>query len=212
MTAATASPRTRGRPSPVDRAWPVVLAVVAAGGLVWVVQLGHLGARQVASVLPAAGLVYLASVVFGRRAAWPTFVLTVVAIAVGNRVAMFHPLMALGAAVAVLVVGALAQRPSRRDADRAALDGAATQPRRAGVAAAESVVAAFTLAVAVASLAATRPWASVILLAAGLLAHAGWGVARHRGGDVPASMVLFCVVFECLVALGLLVGTGVGHG
>lgn len=165
--------------------WPVVVGVVAGAGLGWGLWSGHVSWRQAVAVLVAAAFVYLGSAALdSRRAAWPMFGLTVVAITAGGRVALLDPVLVLGVAALLLAVVGLA---------RGRIEPGWGLP-------AQSAVMVLALAVALLASGIAQPWAGLVL-AAGLVGHAVWDVAHYRSRRVVAvSMAAFCAVFDVLLA------------
>lgn len=175
---------TDTRLAAVARRWPTVVGVVFAALMI------GLSAGRATEVLTAAAFVYLGSAALGHRAAaWPLFGLTFVLIGVGFAVPGFSPfwtMLGLGAALVVHGVIRGALRPGW---------GLPLQT------AAMVVVAAVALAAMVTGL----PWAALIV-AAGLLAHAGWDVHHLRTQRVVAhSMAEFCAALDTVLAVALAV-------
>lgn len=168
------------------RLWPAAVGVVFA--VVMVVGLAD--GAELAPLLAAAHFVYLGTAALRRpAAAWPVFWLAFVVIGVSRAVDGPDPTWPiLGLAVAFALYG-LARGAAR---DREGL------PRQALAMVVFGGVAAVVLLVG--------GDASGYLVAAGLLAHAGWDVYHRRTGKVVTrSMAEFCVVLDTLVAIAMIV-------
>jgi hypothetical protein len=183
---ATAVNRSRREATRVERrswwqwAWPAALGALVAVGTAY----GLTDGRDVAPVVAASGLVYLAAAAVGRpRAAWVAFGLTFVVIGAAKFTGFDATVGLLAVAAALLVYG-LARRRVR--------------PWWAlGLQSAAMVVLAATALVAV----RFDPVVGGLLVAAALLAHAAWDVHHHRTGRVvDRSFAEFCAVLDILVA------------
>ncbi|GCE77553.1 hypothetical protein [Cellulomonas biazotea] len=182
MTGTAAPTRTAAPQHLVRRRWASIVGIAFAALLT--ADLTH--GTDVAPVLTAAAVVYLgAAALRSRRTAWPLFFVTIVVVAAARLLGFDADptwvLLGLGAVLAVvgLVRGAL------RPAYGLPLQGLA--------------LLVFG-AVAALAPAATHD-VGAYLLAAGLLAHAGWDVHHHRTQRVvPRSLAEFCVVLDVLLA------------
>ncbi|WP_420114838.1 hypothetical protein [Pseudactinotalea sp.] len=161
--------------------WPGALGALVAVGTVY----GLVDGRDVASVVIASGLVYLAAAAFRRRgAAWPAFGVTFVLIALAKLVELDAALWMLVGAAVLVVVGAAA---------------GGWQPRWR-----LPLQTVAMLALAAIALLAVRvdAMAGGLLVSAALLAHAGWDVYHHRTGRVVTrSLAEFCCVLDVVLAL-----------
>jgi len=173
MTALAADDGVRTRPrSAWSRVWPAGLGLLVAAATV----LGLADGREVAPVVVASGLVYLAAAVVGRRwAAWPAFGVTFVVMTAAKLADLDASVVLLACAGLLLVVGLALQR-------WLPVWGYPVQ------AAAMLVLAALALvAIQIA------PTAGGLVVAAALLAHAAWDVHHHRTGRVVSrSLAEFC--------------------
>ncbi|MFC7616651.1 hypothetical protein ACFQV2_27525 [Actinokineospora soli] len=179
---------TTTRTHPLLRRWPTAAGIALAAGM----AVGMAGHAEVAPVVAASGFVYLGAAALGRRdAAWPVFGVSFVLIALGNVVAGFDPTWwMVGVGAALVAYGAV----------RGALRPTWGMPLQTGA----MVVLG---AIAVTAAATGAAWAG-LLVAAALLAHAGWDVHHHRTERVVSrSMAEFCAVLDTLLALAVLVVT-----
>ncbi|MEL7974381.1 hypothetical protein AAG589_00835 [Isoptericola sp. F-RaC21] len=177
------------RRSTFSKVWPAALGVLVAAGTMY----GLADARDVAPVLAASGFVYLAAAALGRPgAAWPAFGVTFVLIGAAKLTDLDPVPWMLGLAVVLAVVGLVAGRG--RPAWSLPLQAAAM------------------LVLAAAALLAVRadPTVGGLVVAVGLLAHAGWDLYHHRTRRVVSlTLAEFCMVLDVLLAvlLGVLVLT-----
>jgi hypothetical protein len=168
------------------RLWPAAVGVVFAG----VLAAGLADGTELAALLAAAHFVYLGAAALRRpAAAWPLFWLTFVVIGVGRAVGGPDPTwVILGLAVAFAVYGLA--RGAARDPEGL--------PRQASAMVVFGAVAAVVLLVG--------GDAAGYVVAAGLLAHAGWDIYHRRTGKVVTrSMAEFCFVLDTLVAIAMIV-------
>ncbi|ALE75678.1 hypothetical protein AD006_06635 [Pseudonocardia sp. EC080610-09] len=158
--------------------WPAVAGIVVA-------VLSAAAADGAAPVLVAAGFVYLGAAALGRPgAAWPMFWLAFVVIAVSRFVPGVEPVPAMLVVAGVLLVAGLV---------RGALRPAGGMPLQVGVLAA---VGGLAFAASTAS-----PQVAGLIVAAGLLGHAGWDLWHHRTGRVVSrSLAEFCGVLDAVLA------------
>lgn len=168
-------PRTLWR-----RMWPIALAVVVAAATAFRLTDG----REVAPVVAASGLVYLAAAAVGRRpVAWVAFGIAFALIALDKFVGVDATPWILALAAAMLVVGLAAGR---------------TGPWWAFPL--QSIAMIVLSGVAVLAV-ALSPMAGGLLVAAALIGHAAWDVHHHRTGRVVGrSLAEFCAVLDILVA------------
>jgi len=162
------------------RIWPAALALLVAAATAYRIDDG----RDVAPMVAASGLVYLAASATGRRwAAWVGFGATFALIALDKFVGLDSTPWILALAVALLVVGLVGRR---------------TRPWWS-----LPLQAIAMLVLATVTLLAGRldPTIGGLLVAAALLGHAAWDVAHHRTGRVvDRSLAEFCAVLDVLVA------------
>jgi hypothetical protein len=145
---------------------------------------------ELAKVLAGSAVVYLGAAAAGsRRAAWPVFALAVLVIAGCDIAAPDFEATWAVLGLAVLLAGyGLARRAHHRAPPRRLL----------------TVQGAALLAFAAISVAALHAstTAGSILVAAGLLAHAGWDVYHYRARTVVASSLAeFCMVLDTGLAV-----------
>ncbi|MEU2200654.1 hypothetical protein [Isoptericola sp. NPDC019482] len=175
------------RRSAFDRVWPAALGVLVAVATMF----GLADARDVAPVLAASGLVYLAAAALGRPgAAWLAFGVTFVLIGVTKVVDLDPTPWMIGLAVVLAVVGLAAGR---------------TRPPWS-----LPLQAAAMLVLGAAALVAVRldVTAGGLVVAVGLLGHAAWDAYHHRTGRVVArSLAEFCGVLDVILAVALAVLT-----
>ncbi|MFB7797569.1 hypothetical protein [Isoptericola sp. NPDC056134] len=176
---------TADRRSVLGRVWPAALGVVVAAAT----AVGLADARDVAPVLAASGLVYLAAAALGRPgAAWLAFGVTFVLIGATKVVDLDPTPWMIGLAVVLVVVGLAAGRRH--------------PPWSLPLQAAAMLVLGAAASVAV-RLDAT---AGGLVVAVGLLGHAAWDVYHHRSGRVVArSLSEFCGVLDVILAVALAV-------
>ncbi|MBM9465376.1 hypothetical protein JL108_18145 [Aeromicrobium sp. YIM 150415] len=162
-------------------AWPAALGVVVAAGTTYGVTDG----RELAAVVAASGVVYLAAAATGRRwAGWAAFGVTFVLIGLDTAVGLDATPWLLAFAAVLVLVGIAGRR--RRPLWSLPLQTAAM------------------LVLATAALVATRldAVAGGLVVAAALLGHAGWDVHHRRTGRVVnRSLAEFCAVLDVIVAV-----------
>ncbi|GLQ53686.1 hypothetical protein GCM10010862_09450 [Devosia nitrariae] len=148
---------------------------------------------ELASIVAASGLVYLAAAALERpRFAWPVFIGSVVVITAAKLglVGMDATWILLGLAALFLGYGLL--RGAARSADGLPL---------------QTIAMVGFGAVAVVALYLNEV-AGAYLVAAGLFAHAAWDVYHHRANKVVArSLAEFCCVLDVLLAAAIVVTT-----
>ncbi|MGA4508008.1 hypothetical protein ACQB6R_03125 [Propionibacteriaceae bacterium G1746] len=166
--------------SPWRRSWPAALGVLVAAGTVY----GLGDGRDVAPVVAASGLVYLAAAVIGRAmAAWWMFAVTFVVVGVDKFFGVEGLPWLLGMAAVLAVVGLVA----RHDGPWWAFP----------LQTAAMVVCGSVAWIALRS----EPVVGGLLVAAGLLGHAAWDLCHHRSGRVVGrSLAEFCMVLDVLLA------------
>lgn len=172
----------------VTRWWPALagLALAATTGY------GIASGAAVAAVVAASGFVYIGAAAVGNRAAaWPAFGVSFVLIVLAKVVPAVDPIWTMSALAALLaVVGVVRGGP--RPWSGLPLQAAAM----------------LVLAVVALTAAQAQPVAAGLLVAAALLAHAGWDVYHHRTGRVVVrSMAEFCCVLDTVLAVLVLVVT-----
>lgn len=177
MTAPARAPR----PTPWRRLWPAASGVLVAAATAYALTDG----RGAAPVVAASGLVYLAAAASGRRgAAWVSFAVAFVLIAIDKFTAFDAVPWLLVLAGAVLVAGLLLRRRGPWW----------MLPLQAGAMVAFGAIAAVALAL--------DPRWGGLLVAAGLVAHAAWDIWHHRTDRVvDRSFAEFCAVLDVLVAI-----------
>lgn len=137
------------------------------------------------AVITASALVYLGAAALGLRwSAWPIFGVSFVLISVGFLVPAFDPSLIM-IAIAVLLIGYGFVRGRGKP-----LHGLPLQ-----------LVAMVILAGLAVIAARLDPTVAAIMVAAGLLAHAGWDAYHHRKDRVVVrSMAEFCMVLDTVLA------------
>lgn len=161
--------------------WPAALAVLVAAGT----AVGLSDPRQVAPVVAASGLVYLAAAATGRRwVSWVAFGGTFALITLDKLLGIDGTLWMLALAAALVVVGLVGRR---------------VRPWWAlGLQSAAMVVLGAAALIAV----ELNPTMGGLLVAAALLGHAAWDVYHHRTNRVVSrSLAEFCAVLDVLVAI-----------
>lgn len=162
-------------------AWPIALAVLVAAATTY----GLTDGRDVAPVVAASGLVYLAAAATQRRwAAWVAFGIAFALIAVDKFAGLdaMPWLLMLAGVLVVVGPGSLRTHPwwalPLQSAAMVVLGGAA--------------VLALQL----------DPTVGGLLVAAALLGHAAWDIHHHRTGRVvDHALARFCAVLDVLVAI-----------
>ncbi|MFD4959422.1 hypothetical protein [Microbacterium sp. NPDC058389] len=164
-------------------AWPVVLGVLVAAATVY--QMGD--GRDVAPVVAASGLVYLAAAATRRPwMAWFAFGLTLPLITIDKFTGFAATPWILALALGLFIVG-LATK--------------STKPRYGMPL--QAVVMLVLGATAVAAILLT-PTAGALLVSVALIAHAGWDLYHLRARRVvDRSLALFCAALDILVAVAV---------
>lgn len=148
---------------------------------------------DLAPIVAASGLVYLAAAALQKRsAAWPAFFVSVVVITIVKMAAIdidpTWPLIGLAALLAGYGLLGGAARP------------AGSLPIQAIAMVGFGAIAAIALFL--------DDDAGAYLVALGLFAHAGWDVYHHRADKVVTrSLAEFCFVLDVLLALAIIVVT-----
>lgn len=175
------------------KGWPSLAGVAFAAFVAMDLLRERETGAELAPVVAASGLVYLAAAALNKPAvAWPVFLLTVLVITAAKLgvLAVDATWILLGIAALLFVVG-LVRSPS--------------QPR-SGLPLQALAMLAFG-AIAGAALFAGQV-AGAYLVAAGLLLHAAWDVYHHRAEKVVVrSMAEFCFVLDTVLALTIVVVT-----
>ena len=150
------------------------------------------GGADVAAIVTASGFVYLGSAALQRQAAaWPVFAVSFVLVGVGSRVDGVNATWVMLAIAAVLAVYGV-------------LRGALRPPWGLPLQAAALLVLAAAALIAVDA----NQTLAGLLVAGGLLVHAGWDTYHHRTGRVVVrSMAEFCAVLDTVLAAIVLVVT-----
>lgn len=175
------SPRHRARGSLWHRAWPAALGVLVAAGTAY----GLADGRDVAAIVAASGLVYLAAAATARPwTAWAAFGVTFALITLDKFTGVDATPWMLGMAAVLLLVG---------------LAGRRVRPWWSLPLQTAAMLVLGTIALLAIRLDAT---AGGLLVAAALLAHAAWDIHHHRTGRVvDHTLAEFCAVLDILVAL-----------
>ncbi|QEO16319.1 hypothetical protein FLP10_17160 [Agromyces intestinalis] len=165
---------------PLRTVWPATLGMLVAAATAYGLDDG----REVAPVVAASGLVYLAASASGRRwAAWVAFGVSFGLITLDKFTGFEATPWLLGLAAVLVVVG---------------LAGGHTRPWSS-----LPLQTAAMLVLGATALLAVRLDATVggLLVAAALLGHAAWDIHHHRTGRVvDRSFAEFCAVLDILVA------------
>lgn len=172
----------RGRGGRVwSRTWPAALGVLVAAATAYALTDG----RDVAPVVIASGVVYLAASATGLRwMAWAAFGVTIPLIALTKVTDLDATLWLLVLAGALLVIG---------------LGGRRMHPWWSFPL---QTVAMLVLGAAAVIATQVNPVVGGLLVAAALLGHAAWDVYHHRAGRVVGrSLAEFCAVLDILVAM-----------
>ena len=183
----TALPATSVRHSLGIRWWPSALGLVFALGVAF-----GLGTGFATIVLVCAVIYLLASVAGWPGAAWLGFAASVPVIGIGRLLGAEWVSLGVTAALAVVlvVVGSVRRTWRIRD-DRRQLVGVAIFGGIAVVAVAAS---------------AASPLVGGIIIAAGLLGHAGWDIVHHRRREVVTQPYAeFCAVLDVALAVAVVV-------
>lgn len=172
--------------------WPTLAGVALAAFVAYDLTSG----RDLASILAASGLVYLGAAALQKPAmAWPLFLITFVVITVDSIgvIGFDATWILLGLAGLLFVYGLL----------RGAMTGFEGLPLQSLAMIIVGAAAAVALFV--------EPTFGAYLVAAGLVAHAGWDAYHHRANRVVVrSMAEFCFVLDLLLAAAIVVVTARG--
>jgi len=162
------------------RTWPAALGVIVAAGTAY----GLSDARDVAPVVIASGVVYLAAAAIGRRAAaWIAFAVAFLLITLDKFAGLDAVPWLFALAIALLLTGLIIRR---------------TRPWWAFPLQAAAMLAFGAVAYAAVQL---SPVVGGLLVATALLGHAAWDVYHHRAHRVvDRSFAEFCAVLDVLVA------------
>ncbi|MEV5069583.1 hypothetical protein MRBLMI12_001159 [Microbacterium sp. LMI12-1-1.1] len=162
-------------------AWPIALAVLVAAATAY----GLTDGRDVAPVVAASGLVYLAAAATQRRwAAWVAFGIAFALISL-DKFADLDAMPWLLLLAGVLVVAGPASRPAH--------------PWWALPLQTAAMLVLGATAVLALQL---DPTVGGLLVSAALLGHAAWDVHHHRTGRVvDQALARFCAVLDVLVAI-----------
>lgn len=173
--------------------WPSLVGLGFAAYVAMDLFTGGETGAEIGPVVAASGLVYLGAAALGRPAmAWPLFVLTVLVITASKLgwVGIESTWILLAMAGAFLGYGLLRSMHRPREGLSAQTIGMA----------AFGAVAAIALVV--------NEVAGAFLVAAGLLAHAGWDAYHHRMERVVTrSMAEFCFVLDATLAALIIFAT-----
>jgi hypothetical protein len=161
--------------------WPATLGAFVAFGTAY----GFTGGRDLAPVVAASGLVYLAAAAADRReAAWVAFGVTFVLIAIDKVTGLDSTVLILVLAGLVLAYG-LARRRTRPWWSLPI----------------QTLAMVILGAVALLTLQLT-PTAGGVLVAAALVAHAVWDIIHLRSGRVVGrAFATFCAALDLLLAV-----------
>lgn len=172
----------------IVRRWPAVAGAAFAA----FAAIGIESGADVAAIITASGFVYLGAAALQRRAAaWPVFAVSFVIVGVGSRIDGINATWVMLALAAILAVYGV-------------LRGALRPPWGLPLQAAAILVLAAAALVAL----EVSQTAAGLIVAAGLLFHAGWDTYHHRTGRVVAlSMSEFCMVLDTVLAVIVLVFT-----
>jgi hypothetical protein len=172
--------------SRLRRRWPTAAAIAVAA----LTAYGLAEGAELAPILAVSGLLYLGAAALQRPAsAWPLFLIALVVLSVikafdGPEATWIF----LGFAVLFTGYGLV----------RGAIRPVGGLPLQALAMAAFGAIAVITLLV--------NETAGGILVAIGLLGHAGWDVYHHRVNRVvPRSIAEFCFVIDTLIAAAMLI-------
>jgi hypothetical protein len=171
----------RRRGGPVwRRTWPAALGVLVAAATAY----GLSDGRDIALIVAASGLVYLAAAATGRRwAAWVAFGVSFPLITLDKFTGLDATPWMLALAAVLLTVGLAARR---------------TRPWWALPLQTAAMFVLGTIALLAIHLDAT---VGGLLVAAALVGHAAWDIYHHRTGRVvDRSLAEFCAVLDVLVA------------
>ncbi|MEV0801496.1 hypothetical protein AB0I34_27630 [Kribbella sp. NPDC050281] len=172
----------------VLRRWPAVAGAAMAAFAAWGMESG----ADVAPIVTASAFLYLGAAALQRRkAAWPMFAVSFVAVGLGSYLEGVNATWVMLALAAVLAVYGVVR-------------GALRPPWGLPLQAAALIVLAAAALVAVEA----DQTVAGLLVATGLLAHAAWDTYHHRTGRVVVrSMSEFCAVLDTLLAIVVLVVT-----
>jgi hypothetical protein len=168
--------------------WPTLAGIALA----LVVALGASSGSEVAPILAASGFVYLGAAALEKReASWPLFFVTFVVIGSARFGLNVDPTWILLILAALFAVYGLVK--------------GVVQPL-GGLPLQTLAMVLVGVGAAVATIVNSDFGACVV--AAGLLAHAGWDVYHHRINKVVSrSMAEFCAVLDSLLALAIVIIT-----
>ncbi|WP_435745799.1 hypothetical protein [Microbacterium sp. PMB16] len=174
-------PIARPHRSAWGKTWPAALGVLVAIATVY----GIADGREVASVVAASGLVYLAAAATRRRwAAWVAFGITVPLMGLAKFTGLDATIGMLCLAAALLIAGLIIS---------------GVRPRWALPLQTAAMVVLGGIALLAVQLDAT---VGGLLVAAALLGHAAWDIHHHRTGRVvDRSLAEFCAVLDIIVAV-----------
>jgi predicted transporter len=173
--------------------WPTAIGLAFAAFVSVDLLNGSEHGTDLAAIVVASGLVYLAAAALEIRwVSWPVFLLSVVVITVAR-----FGLIPFDATWAMLILAALfavygviraLRRPNRE------------LPLQAIAMSAFGGLAAVALFIS--------PFVGALLVAAGLVAHAGWDVYHHvKNKVVVRSMAEFCFVLDTALAIVIVLAT-----
>jgi hypothetical protein len=178
--------------------WPALAGAAFAVFVALDLFRGEEDGRQLASIVAASGLVYLAAAAMRKRgAAWWMFFASVIVITA----AKIGWIDVDATWILLLCAGLLFAY--------GVLRGAVDQP--GGLPLQTAAMVAFGAAAALALY--VNDVSGAYIVAAGLFAHAGWDLYHHWADKVVArSMAEFCFVLDTLLALAIIAVTGSGGG
>jgi hypothetical protein len=171
--------------------WPALAGIGFAAFVAFDLFRGSEHGSELAAVVAASGLVYLAAAAVQKPSiAWPVFFISVIIIAVCKRIGFDATWVLLGLASLFVVYGLLRS---------------ATQPAH-GLPLQTLAMAGFGGLAAVALY--LNQVIGAYLVAAGLFAHAAWDAYHHRTNQVVIrSMAEFCFVLDTVLAVAIVVAT-----
>jgi hypothetical protein len=169
--------------------WPTLAGIALAAFVAYDLTSG----RDLASILAASGLVYLGAAALQKpSSAWPLFLITFVVITVDSvgLIDVDATWLLLGLTGLLFAYGLL----------RGAMAGFEGLPLQ--------MIAMIIVGAAAAVALFVDPTFGAYLVAAGLVAHAGWDAYHHRTNKVVVrSMAEFCFVLDLLLAAAIVVVT-----
>lgn len=173
--------------------WPTALGIGFAAFVAWDLFTGEEHGQQMAAIVAASGLVYLAAAALEKPwVSWPVFIGSVLVITL-QRIGLIGfdatwPLLVIAGLFAGYGLIRGAMHPER---------GLPPQALAMVAFGAVAVVALFI-----------QPIGAAYLVAAGLFAHAGWDFYHHRANKaVVRSMAEFCFVLDVALGLAIIVAT-----